>query len=352
VSRQPGIPGFQAGEDADEVVQGLAEARALLDVKRYDEAASVLARAVAADPDNSQAWCLLAAAHLGAGRHAETVTAAGRASALAPADDWPHRLASIAQRHQGKTGVAIGSANEACRLTPGEWRAYICLAQAQLAEGVDLVAAQRSAAFALRLAPDEPDAHFTVGQVCYAQERWDTARAHQERALALDPTHSGALNELGRISLRLGGDPQAAEHFIQAARSAPGVNTFGRNVEVPVQYVMSRMIGAIYLATFALVYMTLVYTRIPRVVVTIAYGLTIALIAADGAARFRRMPAEMRLLTRNRRVGTVMGAIFGAAVVELATSAAAPEHSLVIAVVAASAFLMAASFFASVVLRR
>ena len=130
------------------------------------------------------------------------------------------------------------------------------------------------------------------------------------------------------------------------------MNTFGRNVEVPVQYVMSRMIGAIYLSTFALVYLALVYTRIPRVIVTIAYGLAIAFIAADGAVRFRAMPPEMRLLTRNRRVGTAMGAVFGAAVVELATSAAAPEHSLVIAMVAASALLMAASFLASAVLRR
>ena len=335
-----------------EVVQRLAEARVLLDVKRYDEAASLLARTVAAEPDNSEAWCLLTAAHLGAARHADAVAAASRASTLAPSDDWPYRLASVAQRQLGKVSAAIGSANEACRLAPGEWRAYICLAQAQLAEGIDLVAAQRSAAFALRLAPEEPDAHFTAGQVCYAREQWAAARTHQERALALDPTHSGALNELGRISLRLGGDPRAAEHFIQAARSAPGVNTFGRNIEVPVQYVMSRMIGAVYLATFALVYLTLVYTRIPRVIVAIAYGLTIAFIAADGAVRFRKMPQEMRLLTRNRRVGTAVGAIYGAAVIELATSAAAPEHSLAIAMPTATACLMAASFLTSAILRR
>ena len=121
---------------------------------------------------------------------------------------------------------------------PDEWRAYICLAQAELATEADFLAqpltreayfhaAERAAANAIRLAPDEPDAHFTAGQVSYAQRNWKAARAHQERVLALDPAHSGALNELGRISLRRGASPRAARHFTQAARSAPGVSTYG-----------------------------------------------------------------------------------------------------------------------------
>jgi tetratricopeptide (TPR) repeat protein len=335
-----------------EVVQGLAEASLLLDVHRYDEAASLLARTVAAEPDNGQAWCLLAAAHLGAGRHAETVAAARRASTLTPDEDWPHRLASIAQRHLGRAGAALGAANEACRLAPGEWRAYICLAQAQLAEGIDFVAAQRSAAFALRLAPDEPDAHFTAGQVCYAQERWAAAREYQARALALDPTHSGALNELGRISLRLGGDPLAAQHFIEAARSAPGDRTFGRNVEVPVQYVLSRVVGAVYAATFVLVYVTLVDTEVPRSAATVGYALAIALTAVYGAARFRQMPPEMRALTHNRRVGLAMSAIFGAALIELITAVAATGRSVFFALPPASAVVVLSALAASAILRR
>src|SRR6516162_5116541 len=76
--------------------------------------------------------------------------------------------------------------------------------------------------------------------------------AHQERALALDPAHSGALNELGRISLHRGGHPRAASHFIQAARSAPGVSTYGRNAELSVQRVLGLTTRSVYLASCGL----------------------------------------------------------------------------------------------------
>jgi hypothetical protein len=62
-----------------ERARDLAQASVLLDLKRYDEAASLLARIVTAEPQNSRAWCLLATAHLGAGRYEEAAAAASRA---------------------------------------------------------------------------------------------------------------------------------------------------------------------------------------------------------------------------------------------------------------------------------
>src|ERR1700761_2953964 len=79
-----------------ELRQELARADAMLDMKRYDQACGVLARLVAAEPENARAWCLLARAHLGAGRHQQAVDAANRAVSLDPSDEWPHRLASNA----------------------------------------------------------------------------------------------------------------------------------------------------------------------------------------------------------------------------------------------------------------
>ena len=67
-----------------EIARDLAQASVLLDLKRYDEAASLLARIVAAEPQDSRAWCLLAATHLGAGRYKEAAAAASRAITLAP----------------------------------------------------------------------------------------------------------------------------------------------------------------------------------------------------------------------------------------------------------------------------
>jgi Flp pilus assembly protein TadD len=176
-----------------DVTRGAEQARALLDVKRYDEAISLLVRLVSADPADGRVWCLLATAHLGAGHLQEALTAARRAISLEPSGDWPYRLASIAHRHLGNVGTAVAAAKEACSLAPHEWRAHVCLAQARLATGVNFQGAEEAAAVALRLAPLEPDVHYTPGQVSYAQAEWKAARAHLERTLALDPAHGGRL---------------------------------------------------------------------------------------------------------------------------------------------------------------
>jgi tetratricopeptide (TPR) repeat protein len=344
-----------------EVARDLAQASVLLDLKRYDEAASLLARIVAAEPQDSRAWCLLAATHLGAGRYKEAAAAASRAITLAPSDERPYRLASIAQRHLGQITAAISSANQACKLAPDEWRVYVCLAQALLATERDFLAqlersyeeyfqdAERAAATALRLAPYEPDAHVTAGQVSYAQRKWKAARAHQERALALNPAHGGALNELGRISLRRGGSPRAASHFIQAARSAPGVSTYGRNAEISVQRVLAVTTLAVYLASWALmIALDISVSRWPAV---LGYALAIALVTGYGAVQLRRMPPEMRLLLRTRRAGLALGALYGAVLIEVITAAVTSAGSWPFVIFGPGALIIA-SLFAARLLRR
>src|SRR5262245_26176073 len=127
-----------------EVGPDVAHAMVLLDLRRYDEAVTELVRIVAAEPADSTAWCLLAASYLGAGRYQEAAAAGTRAITLAPSDDWPYRLASTARRHLGDITAALAAANEACKLAPHEWRAHVCLAQAQLATEVHFIAAERA----------------------------------------------------------------------------------------------------------------------------------------------------------------------------------------------------------------
>ena len=344
-----------------EAARDLAQAKVLLDLKRYDEAASLLARVVAAEPQDSRAWCLLAAAHLGAGRYEQATATASRAITLAPSDDWPYRLASIAQRHLSQIAAAVSSAIQACKLAPDEWRTHICLAQAELATVDFLVraelpkeayfnAAELAAATAVRLAPHEPDAHFTAGQVSYAQRKWKAARAHQERALVLDPAHSGALNELGRISLRRGGNLRAARHFIRAVRSAPGVSTYGRNAEIPGRRVLALNAVAIYLATWALIIaLVILVSRWPAV---LGYTLAIALVAGYGAVQLWRMPPETRLLLRTRRMGLALGVLYGAVLIEIITAAVTPAGALPFTMFASTALILASLFVAPACLRR
>ena len=51
-----------------ELKEELARAATMLDLGRYDEASTLLARLVSADPGSGRAWCLFARAHLGADR--------------------------------------------------------------------------------------------------------------------------------------------------------------------------------------------------------------------------------------------------------------------------------------------
>jgi tetratricopeptide (TPR) repeat protein len=223
---------------------GLSRAAAMIDLRRYCEAAALLAGIVATAPDLPRAWCLLARAQLGADRAADAVQAARRAGALSPDDDWPFRLASTALVILGRGAAAVAAAQQARQLAPGFWRSHVCLAQAALAAG-DLGLAGEAARAALAIDPREPDVQFTAGTVALSAGEPGRARSHQQAALAISPGHAGAVNELGRISLRERQPGRAAGYFLRAARAAPGVTTFGRNTEVALARVaISLIIGA------------------------------------------------------------------------------------------------------------
>jgi hypothetical protein len=168
--------------------------------------------------------------------------------------------------------------------------------------------------------------------------------------LALDPAHSGALNELGRISLRRGASPRAARHFTQAARSAPGVSTYGRNAEILIQRVLARTSSAALLATLTL--MILLAIPVPRWPAVLGYMLATALAAGYGAIQLWRMPPEMRLLLRTRRVGLGLAALYGTVLIEVITAAVTPAPALPFAIFATTALIIASPFAARAILRR
>ena len=323
----------------------LARAKTMLDLRRYDEAARLLAIAVAADPDNSHAWCLLAAAQLGQGENRAAAQAADHAVALAPSNNWPHRLASMARVRLGDTGAAMRAATEACRLAPDQWRAHVCLAQAALATEVDFNLADRAAARARALAPNEPDVHFISGRVSLAREDRRSARA-----LALDPEHSEAMNELGRLSLRFARSGRAAGHFLQAARSAPRVSAYGRNVEVVVYSVVRQTIYVASLASLALVYLTVI-TRVPKMAAVLWYASVAVLSIGFGVAQLRRMPRATWPLFRDRRIKLALGLVYGLILAAMLAVATAPASALTGVVLSATAAIIGSRFATFAILR-
>jgi tetratricopeptide (TPR) repeat protein len=302
----------------------------MLDLGRYDDASSLLARVVAADPGSSRAWCLFARAHLGAGRYEPAVEAANRAVTIEPGEEWPHRLASNALMHLGQHREALRAASEARRLAPSYWQTHVCVAQAALAAG-HVRMASVAASEARRLAPDEADVHFLSGKVALAGGDLAGARDHQERALAIDPAHSGAMNELGRIRLRKHDTTGAVRHFISAARTTPSEQIYSRNIDVVILRSISRMIYLFVLIALCLIWVpTLVH--VPRFPYAIGFGALLLATVASFTAMVMRLPREARPIVRRtlrtRRVVVALALAFGGVAAAFAAVALAPPSDL------------------------
>src|SRR5580692_1695957 len=313
-----------------EIREELARAATMLDLGRYEEASTLLARLVSAEPGSSRAWCLFARAHLGADRFAEAVEAANQAAAIEPTEEWPHRLASNALMHLGNHAEALRAASESRRLAPGYWQTHVCVAQAALAAGQPALAAT-AAAEARRLAPNEPDVHFLSGKVALARGDLVSARGHQERALALDPAHSGAMNELGRIRLRRHDTAGAIRHFINAARTTPGEHIYSRNIDVVIVRSVSRMIYVFVLVAMILLWIPAV-TRIGALPLGAGFAtLTLATLGAF-AVMLTRLPREARQLARrtvlSRRVIAALAIVYGGVAAAYAIVAFASSDEL------------------------
>ena len=229
-----------------DVVAGLQRAGALCDLRRYDEAARLLAELIAVDPESGRGWCLLTRAYIGLGEGDKAVAAATRAVALDPDDEWAHRLKSLAHRRQGQHREAVGEAREAVRIAPFLWHTHVQLAYALLAAGGDRAEARGAAETARDLDPLSMETHMVVGQVAAADGRRDEAEASFRKALEIDPQNSAAHNELARLHLRrkgfvnAGGLAMAASGFASAVRSDPRGEVSRKNLDLVVQVFLSR----------------------------------------------------------------------------------------------------------------
>jgi len=277
---------------ADQQAAELSRASAMIDLGRYGDAASLLATVLASAPASSRGWCLLSRAHLGGGNSAEAVAAAARASALDPADDWPYRLVSTALIGMGQTADAVTAAHEARKLAPHFWRSHVCLAQAATADGQHELAAQ-AATTALTLAPDVADVHVTAGKAALGRGDLSEARRWQESALAIEPTHTGAINELGRISLRSRDPAAAAGHFLRAARTAPGSGVFSRNTELALSRVARGLTVSAILITAAAAGVVLAALT-GSVPLALVFALLVSLLAGRAGREIWRLPPAGR----------------------------------------------------------
>jgi hypothetical protein len=185
----------------------LASARALMDVRRWDEASIVLGRLLTAAPQTGALWCLLAECRIGQ-RNWLAASAAGRtAIALDPSDVHAHLLASWAAGRLKRPQDALALARQAVALAPSDGDALIHLAEVAAATGAT-DETRRAAERAVAVAPDVAAARRAMGLLTHSGARSGTlpssaARWSLERAAAWSLSAAARYNlaRRGRVSL-------------------------------------------------------------------------------------------------------------------------------------------------------
>jgi len=193
--------GFE-GSPAPAEAAGLERAQTLCDLRRFGDAVPVAGKAIAADPRNAGAWCLMARAQLGNDCANAALKAARAATSLAPDDDLPHRLESIALSRQGRDEEAVLAAREAILCAPSAWQGHAQLSHCLSGFRDQLEDARAAADRALALMPDDPGPHIAVGAVALAAGRRADATSAFCAALAVDPQCSEAHSQLADLQTR------------------------------------------------------------------------------------------------------------------------------------------------------
>lgn len=232
---------------ADPRVLKLERAQALIGLGRFDEAGSTLRELLGTEPDIAPAWCLLAQTQIGLGEMEAAVESAEHAAALAPEDDWPHRLRGIALQQLGDADSAIAASREAVAKAPHNWQTHrrlaINLSLAKRDLDYALAAAERSVA----LAPNEPGAHYALGLAHTARRDHAEAEASFKRALALDPEHGPSHEALARRQFatsrfgRAGNLAAAAAGFRAAVQADPRSDYGATNLELVLRIFIARL---------------------------------------------------------------------------------------------------------------
>jgi tetratricopeptide (TPR) repeat protein len=232
-----------------EIDNDLRRADALIEINRPQDALPIISGVIAMAPDNVKAYCLLARCHSMAGRHAMMLAAADRAVFYGPDNEWGHRLRSMALRGLGRPQEAVDAATTAVRLAPLVWQPYINLTEALLKfpEIARRKLAYEAAQQAVKLAPNTPSTHVTLGRVYASIGELDAAFACYQRALAISPSDPTAHTNLAILDLNRGRLGRAGRNLRTVAASNPGVDTYANNVGVAASHWYARVldIGAI-----------------------------------------------------------------------------------------------------------
>ena len=232
----------------DPSARATAQGRTLIEAGQPTRALEALTSALAADPDNGTAWCLVAQCHLALNDPARAIHAARRAVALMPTAEWPHRLLSIGLMGSRAFTEAHVEAVRAVECAPNLWRTHAQVARVDCASGRIVAESWWAARRAVELGPGEAEAHFVLGLVALSAKEDAIGQAAFLECLRLDPNNATARNNLAVVEMRRKRVFSAIPHLMAALRENPNLETSARNLRIVLRYVCFVMAPMGYLA--------------------------------------------------------------------------------------------------------
>lgn len=192
----------------------------MLQSQRLEAGATLIGKAVAAQPNAPAPHLNLGNALSLLNRHAEALASYDRALALEPryADAYSNRANAL--RVLGRCDDAIVSCDKVLALNPALFEAHANRGHA-LRELGRLQEAVASYDQAVGLAPQFVDAHLNRGMVLARLNRHDQAKAAFERVLVLNPQYAEAHSNLGVVLQEMGQLQAAVASFKRALTLKP-----------------------------------------------------------------------------------------------------------------------------------
>lgn len=261
----------------------LANAETLLELGRPAEAEERVRAVLASDPEHVVALLTLARALHDQDRDTEAESAARSGLALDPDNAEGHlHLCDILCTRQDGAG-ALEAAQRAVELEPHDWRSHYAVSRALMAarrprtrEAYD--AARRS----VELAPHAAAAHNLVGICLSHLGNEPGAQQAFRNALALDPHHTLAQNNLAASEIDSGRLRRAAGMLRSSVGNAPQEKLLHQNLDTVLLLLGRRILWSLFAA--AIVLGILLATEGPwwtRALAGTAYVVVLALLARD-----------------------------------------------------------------------
>lgn len=190
-----------------------------------NDAIPVLQAAAQAAPDNSAAHYYLGLAFAGVSNVGEAQRQWTEAARLRPDSPEPERaMAGYAARSRN-AALLNDSSEQLMRIEPHSSEGYVFHAQARLMKG-DKAGAESDLKKAIEIAPKDPSPYARMGDLSFAEKRFDEAAKFYSQALELNPAAADALAGLVNVDFERKQDALAVQRIMSQITRVPNNSEF------------------------------------------------------------------------------------------------------------------------------